>query len=128
MLNNLLLIALGGAVGASARFLTVEAVARRLGVEFPYGTLVVNILGSFAMGLLVGALARFLPENATAMRSFFAVGVLGSYTTFSTFSLDVVTLMERGQVWQAGGYIAVSLAACVLGLILGLLVWRAFPA
>ncbi|MGB1540222.1 MAG: fluoride efflux transporter CrcB [Rickettsiales bacterium] len=127
MVSNILMVALGGAVGASARYLAMAAIGRRLGDGFPYGTLAVNVLGSLAMGLLVGALARFLPENSHEIRTFVAVGVLGSFTTFSTFSLDVVTLIERGQISAALGYIALSLVACVAGLAIGLFAWRMLP-
>lgn len=121
-------VALGGAFGATARFWLMEAVAQRMGASFPYGTLAVNVLGSLCMGLLVGALARFLPENSHEIRSFVALGVLGSFTTFSTFSLDVVTLLERGQTGAALSYIAISVLACVIGLALGLVLWRMIPA
>lgn len=125
---NLILVALGGALGASMRFGLMELVGRRMGADFPYGTLLVNVVGSLCMGLLVGALARFLPESSHEIRAFVAVGVLGSFTTFSTFSLDVVTLLERGQAGAALSYIAVSVLACVIGLALGLFLWRMIPA
>lgn len=121
-------VALGGAFGATARFWLMGLVAQRLGADFPYGTLAVNIIGSLCMGLLVGALARFLPESSHEIRTFMAVGVLGSFTTFSTFSLDVVTLLERGQAGAALSYIAVSVLACVIGLAMGLFLWRMIPA
>lgn len=120
MWTTLAQVALGGAVGASARYLTGMAALRLMGPGFPWGTLVVNVVGSFAMGVLVVVLAhlggmRFAPLLMT--------GLLGGFTTFSAFSLDAVTLYERGQVAMAGGYVAASVIASVLALVLGL--WAA---
>ena len=114
-------MALGGATGALARHGVYLATARWIGTGFPYATLVVNVAGSFAMGALVGALA--LRWSATpALRLFLTTGVLGAFTTFSTFSLDVWTLIERGRALAALLYVAASfglgLAALALGLAL----------
>lgn len=113
-------VALGGALGAAARYLTGVAAVRVLGHGFPWGTLAVNVLGSFAMGVLVIVLAQ---KDATRLAPFLMTGVLGGFTTFSAFSLDVLTLYERGQTATAGlyvlGSVAVSLAAIVAGIALG---------
>ena len=113
-------VALGGAIGASARYMTGLMMARLLGKGFPWGTLTVNIVGSFLMGVLVVVLAqtgnRFAPLLMT--------GVLGGFTTFSAFSLDAVTLYERGQVALAGGYVAASVAVSIAALFAGLLLAR----
>ena len=118
-----LAVAAGGALGAVARYLTVLASVRLWGAEFPWGTVLVNIVGSLIMGLLVGALAHFSGVSQT-VRAFAAVGFLGSFTTFSTFSLDAVTLAERGQWWPAAGYLFGSVGVGVLAFLLGLRLWR----
>ncbi|MAU44857.1 MAG: fluoride efflux transporter CrcB [Yangia sp.] len=121
MILTLLQVALGGALGASARYLTGVAMTSLMGRGFPWGTLAVNILGSFLMGLLVVALANL---SATRLAPFFAVGFLGGFTTFSSFSLDVATLYERGDVTLALGYVAVSVAVSIAALFAGLLIAR----
>lgn len=119
-----LYVALGGAFGAVSRYGFMSVIGRRLGDAFPYGTLAVNVLGSFAMGALVALLARYLPPVQHEIRSFVAVGFLGAFTTFSAFSLDVVVLYERGQWGAALAYIALSVTACVAALALALYLFR----
>ncbi|TPG10945.1 fluoride efflux transporter CrcB [Sphingomonas oligophenolica] len=119
----LFLVMAGGALGAGARHLVGRATLAWLGVGFPYGTLTVNILGGLFMGLLVGILAR---TGATeGWRLFVGVGVLGGFTTFSSFSLDVVNLYERGAVAVALGYVLVSVVASIVALVAGLSLVRA---
>ncbi len=115
-----LAVALGGGFGAWLRF-----VAGRLipAATFPFATLTVNIVGSFAMGLLAGWLAR--TGGNESVRLLLGVGVLGGFTTFSTFSLEVVTLAQRGAVGMAALYAASSLAGGVIGLLVGLALMRA---
>ncbi len=125
MTGPLLQVALGGALGASLRYLTGIATLRLMGPGFPWGTLTVNVLGSFAMGVLVVTLAhlggnRFAPLLMT--------GLLGGFTTFSAFSLDAVTLYERGEVALAGGYVAASVVLSLAALFAGLLVARSLVA
>jgi CrcB protein len=96
----------------------------RLGPDFPYGTLTVNLVGGFAMGVLTGLLARV--GGNEPWRLLLGVGVLGGYTTFSSFSLDVVTLAERGQMLTALGYVLLSVIGAILALFAGLLVTRSF--
>ena len=125
MTGPLLQVALGGARGASLRYLTGVATLRLMGPGFPWGTLTVNVLGSFAMGVLVVTLAhlggnRFAPLLMT--------GLLGGFTTFSAFSLDAVTLYERGEVALAGGYVAASVVLSLAALFAGLLVARSLVA
>ncbi|GGG64741.1 putative fluoride ion transporter CrcB [Salipiger pallidus] len=125
MIQTLLQVALGGALGASSRYLTGVAVTALLGRGFPWGTLTVNILGSFAMGLLITVLGSL---SATRLHPLLAVGFLGGFTTFSSFSLDVATLYERGDIALAAGYAAVSVVASILALFLGLALARSFFA
>ncbi len=126
MMTQIMAVAVGGAIGAVGRFLLVSAMGRWIGHGFPYGTLSVNILGSLAMGLLVALLAAkgAIPIE---VRAFFAVGFLGAFTTFSTFSLDMITLIER-QNWEGAlGYLLasvfLSIGALFCGLRLGRLVF-----
>ena len=93
------------------------------GHGFPYGTLTVNIVGSFLMGVLITGMA--LKWSASPeMRALLAVGVLGAFTTFSTFSLDAVTLAERGAWGQAAVYIGASVVVCILALLAGMRLTR----
>lgn len=119
----LILVMAGGALGAGARHLVGRATLVWLGVGFPYGTLTVNILGGLAMGLLVGVFARV--GAIEGWRLFAGVGVLGGFTTFSSFSLDVVNLYERGASAVALGYILVSVVGSILALFAGLALVRA---
>jgi len=124
MIITLLQVAAGGALGAGARYLVNVAAMRALGPGFPWGTLIVNVAGSFAMGLLVALLA-FRLEPAPGLRLFLVTGVLGGFTTFSAFSLDAVTLYERGAPAAAGGYVLASVALAIAGLAAGLALGRA---
>ena len=118
----LLLVMLGGALGAGARFLVGRALPLPAN-GFPSATLTVNIVGGLLMGLLAGALARI--NAGEGWRLFLGVGVLGGFTTFSAFSLDVVTLAERGQIILATGYIAASVVGAIGALVAGLMLVRA---
>jgi CrcB protein len=101
------------------------AAARLVGFGFPWGTLSVNILGSFAMGVLAGWLALKAGEEWTQpVRVFVATGILGGFTTFSAFSLDAVLLWERGQIALAAAYIVASVVLSIGGLVGGLALVR----
>ena len=119
MLKMLAFVAMGGALGAVARYLTVMGVGRLLGTGFPYGTLSVNILGSFILGLLVEAFALKW-HVSQEVRAMIVVGVLGAFTTFSSFSLDAILPLERGHLGGAAVYILSSVTFSVLGLFAGL--------
>ena len=123
----LLAVALGGAFGAVARHLSTEWFARSFGTGFPFGTLFVNVAGSFAMAVIIEVLATRLSPNLE-LRAFLAVGLLGSFTTFSSFSLDVAALYQRGDLLAAGGYIAASVTTSLLALFSGLWITRAVLA
>lgn len=116
-------IALGGAIGAMLRHGTSSFITRSLATAFPLGTLTVNIIGSLLMGLIVGYLVKTLPHSIE-LRGFLVVGLLGGFTTFSAFSLDVITLIERGAFWQATAYVVVSVVLSVLAVLAGLLIFR----
>ncbi len=120
-------IAVGGAVGALGRHSVDMLTLRWLGAGFPYGTLTVNVLGSFLMGALIEVMALRWSVGPE-VRALLSVGVLGGFTTFSTFSLDFVVLVERGQLGTALGYAALSFSLSILGLFAGLWLFRTILA
>jgi CrcB protein len=119
---HIMLVAIGGASGSVARYLTGIAMTRWLGTAFPWGTITVNIVGSFAIGLLAELVARKL-SAPMEMRLLLVVGFLGGFTTFSSFSLDTLSLFEKGEGLAALAYVGasviLSLAAAFGGLALG---------
>jgi CrcB protein len=120
----LIAVALGGAIGSLVRYFVAGAVQSAAWPGFPWGIFVVNITGGFVMGVIVelGALKiQMTPE----LRSFLTVGILGGYTTFSTFSLDSVMLIQRGAYASAGAYMVGSVVLSVLALYAGLFLVRA---
>lgn len=120
---NFLLVFVGAGLGGMVRHAVNLLTLRWLGPNFPWGTFLINITGSIAMGLVVGFLVhRSLP--GTGVRLFIATGVLGGYTTFSTFSLDTITLWERGQIANAIVYVIGSLLLSLAGLWLGMALFR----
>ncbi len=124
-MNPLVAIALGGACGAVLRFLVSSGIYQWLGRGFPYGTLVVNVLGSFLIGLLTEALVLQRIAITIEYRSAILVGLFGSFTTFSTFSLETLYLIEQGNLLKAALNIFISICACIFAVWLGLLVGRA---
>ncbi|MGC9418993.1 MAG: fluoride efflux transporter CrcB [Rhodovulum sp.] len=118
-------VALGGAIGAVGRYLTGVATIRLIGPGFPWGTLTVNILGSFLMGVLVVVLAK---KGGTHLAPFFMTGLLGGFTTFSAFSLDAMTIYERGQAGLAGAYVLASVLLSLVAIAAGLWVARGLLA
>lgn len=115
-------VAAGGGLGAAARLVTGNWVLRLAGPGFPYGTMVVNIAGSLLMGLLIAWLSR--RGGTGTLQMFLATGVLGGFTTFSAFSLDVVTLWERGATGQAAAYVLASVVLSIAALFAGLALMR----
>lgn len=122
-MNMLVAVAAGGALGAMGRHLVAGQVMRWTGGGFPWGTMTINILGSFILGILVEYLA--LRWSATQeMRGFLVVGMLGGFTTFSAFSLDAVLLLERGSLGPAFAYIGGNVLLSICGLFAGLWLFR----
>ena len=115
----LLLVMLGGAVGAGARHLVGSALLAALGPDYPWGTLTVNIVGGLLMGLLAGTLIRH-GSAGEPLRLLLGVGVLGGFTTFSSFSLEIVTMASRGAAGMALGYALLSVIGAVAALLGGL--------
>mgnify|MGYP002782088163 CR=1 FL=1 len=109
-MHSLWLVAIGGALGAVARALLSTAIQTRWPSRWPAGTIVVNVSGCLVLGLIIGLLAA-RPHLAPAWRAFAAVGVLGAFTTFSTFEAETLALLQRGDVATACGNVVVSLVA-----------------
>jgi CrcB protein len=121
---TILWVALGGALGSAARYGVNVWSARMLGSEFPWHTMIVNILGCFAMGALVGLMALKLSVS-NDIRAFLTTGILGGFTTFSAFSLDFALLVERKSYGAAGAYAAGSVLVSLLAVFAGLYLVRA---
>lgn len=121
MFSTLIQVAIGGALGASGRYLTGVAAMRLMGPGFPWGTLAVNVLGSCVMGVVVVLLAHL---SATRFAPLLMTGLLGGFTTFSAFSLDALTLWERGEQMQAGLYVVASVLLSLAAIAAGLWIAR----
>ena len=119
----ILLVALGGAFGSIARFLMASSLQTATGWNFPIGTVLVNILGCFLIGILyVLLVAR--PDPKPELRALLIVGVMGGFTTFSSFSLETVTMAMNGNYGGATLNVVVSVAACLVGTVLGIALAR----
>jgi CrcB protein len=122
MLGSVLQVAIGGAIGASARYLMGLAIVRTVGIPpIPLAIMAANVLGSFLMGVFVVLAAQ---RGLTHLSPFVVTGLLGGFTTFSSFSLEAVPLYERGEVGLAGVYVAASVVLSIAGLMTGLAVAR----
>jgi CrcB protein len=122
-MSQILAIGIGGALGSIARFLTSTWIHAWLGRGFPYGTFIVNVSGCIAMGFLFALFAGRL-DNNDLWRSGILIGVLGGYTTFSSFSIEAFNLIEEGQLTKALIYMMGSLVLSVLGTWLGVILGR----
>src|SRR5215475_9294947 len=122
-LKLVLAVALGGALGSVARYLVGIGSTKLFGVQFPWGTLIINIAGSFLIGVLAElfALKWDLPQSG---RAFLTVGICGGFTTFSTFSLDAYVLMEHGEFWATSAYVVGSVVLSIAALVAGLYLIR----
>ena len=118
-------VAFGGALGAVARYLLSNYLQATAGNSFPWGTLTVNVLGCAILGFLLTALLNFWSPTQE-IRTFLTVGMMGAFTTFSAFSLEVVLMIERAQWVLAGTYIIASVVLCVGVLLLSIIGMRAF--
>jgi fluoride exporter len=122
---NLVLVMAGGAIGAAFRYQLSRLALQHLGPAFPWGTWIVNLLGSLLLGLLAGIVMRHGPSDEPLLL-FLGVGVLGGFTTFSGFSLEMVQMLERGNAMLAAAYAVSSVAGSVMLVIVGL--WLAKAA
>ena len=121
MLMTVLQVALGGAIGAVLRFLAGVGILRLMGPGFPLAVMTVNIMGSVAMGLFVVYAAQ---RGMAYLSPLVMTGLLGWFTTFSAFSLEAVSLFERGSMGQALGYVTLSVVLSIGGLMVGLMIAR----
>jgi len=123
MLKYYLLVFTGGGIGASARYWLSEAVYRFLSADFPYGNLVVNITGCFAIGLLMTLMEdRFLSDPG--LRIFLSIGILGGFTTFSSFSYETIALLRDTEILLASVNILASVFGCLAATFFGILIGR----
>lgn len=125
MIQTLLFVALGGALGSALRYLVNITLPRLVGHGFPYATMTVNVVGSFLMGVLVVVLAM---KGGNRFAPFLMTGVLGGFTTFSAFSLDAATLWKAGEVTTAAGYVIGSVVLGLAALFAGMAFARGFFA
>ncbi len=119
---KIIAVALGGCIGAVLRYLVTILFVKLFGDKFPFGTLFVNVTGSFILGFFVMYLSRFI-QSADVWRLFVGIGIMGAFTTFSTFSFDTVMFLRDGKILQSLFNIlsntVLSITACYLGVILG---------
>lgn len=119
-----LCVAIGGALGSVLRHATTQLVGMSAGQGFPYAVIIVNVVGSFLMGALAIILSARFGDHAM-LRSFLMIGVLGGFTTFSAFSLDVFSLIERSQILLAGVYVLSSVIVSILAVFAGIALGKA---
>ena len=115
-LNGVMWVALGSVIGGTARFWLSGFVARQVGETFPWGTIVVNVSGAFLLGVLAASAARHGIFASTGPWQFAAIGILGTYTTVSSFSLQTLSLARGGETMLAAGNVVLSLALCLLAV------------
>ncbi|MEM7176800.1 MAG: fluoride efflux transporter CrcB [Pseudomonadota bacterium] len=125
MIDKIAYVAAGGAIGATMRFLVGHWSVRALGTGFPWGTLIVNVAGSFAMGVIAVVLLERFPGSFARWSPFIMTGVLGGFTTFSAFSLDALLLIEKDKTGLALAYIGASVILSLGGLWAGFTLARA---
>lgn len=118
-MSSIVAIAAGGAVGAVARYLLTIQFGHLLGLGFPYGTLIINVAGSMFLGMLLEVMALFWSVG-NDFRAFLVIGVLGSFTTFSTFSLDVMVMFNRGDIVAASLYVLASVGFALVAFAGGM--------
>ncbi|WP_075288754.1 fluoride efflux transporter CrcB [Pararhizobium arenae] len=123
-MTHILLVALGGALGSVLRYLVGLGTLRSFGPSFPWGTLTVNVTGSFLIGLISELIMQKF-SGSPEMRVFMITGILGGYTTFSAFSLDAIALLERGETVPAAIYVGSSVILSGLAVVAGLALMRA---
>lgn len=121
---NLFIVAIGGACGSAARYAVTTFCRASFGASFPWGTLIVNLAGSFAIGLLTASLLSKLGNNES-LKLLLIAGFLGGFTTFSAFSLDAVDLLNKGATTQAAAYVLSSVGLAITATFLGLAIGRA---
>lgn len=122
-MGTVIAVAIGGALGSVARYALNVLAENRLGADFPWGILIVNVLGSFAIGVLFVLLVE-RPGLSEAWRAFLMVGFLGGFTTFSTFSLQALELLQTGRYLESAAYVLGSMVLSIIGCLVGILLMR----
>jgi fluoride exporter len=117
-------VAVGGAFGSMCRYALVTGISRYVAPNFPYGTFAANVLGSFLLGMLIAVIATMAPPRARDLHLLLAVGFLGGFTTFSTFTMDAYMLMEKGLVLESILYVFGSFVVSLLSFIAGMYIIR----
>lgn len=120
-------VGLGGAIGAVCRYLLSSSITTVMGTQFPWGILLVNIIGGLAMGVIAGTGVQSV-QISQELKTFLTTGILGGFTTFSAFSLDTALLIERGDMMGAALYVTASVLGSVMALFAGLWVVRMVAA
>lgn len=123
-MNQLFLIGIGGAIGSVARYILSTKTYELFGTRFPYGTLFVNVTGSFLIGMIAILLLEKFDHFAAELRSLLIIGFLGGYTTFSSFSFETLNLYQNGEIASALLNITISLILCFIATGLGILLGR----
>ena len=124
MIRLYALVAVGGALGSVGRFWLAGAVARVTGPDFPWGTVLINLLGSFAIGMLAAQLIHGRAHGTASLQALTMTGLCGGFTTFSAFSLQTVDLLREGHAWWAAANVLVSVTLCVAASAAGLALGR----
>jgi CrcB protein len=125
---RLLLVCVGGALGSGARYLVSTWAVRTWGADFPRGTLIVNVTGSLLLGVIMGLAGGGRDPLSPEARLFLGAGIMGGYTTYSSFNYETLALAERGNVGLAAGNLALTVCLCVAGGVLGIAAGRAISA
>ena len=123
-LITLMLVAIGGAIGSVLRYLMSTGIYNLLGKDFPYGTLAVNVLGSFLIGFLSILILDRFGNYANEMRNLLLIGLLGGFTTFSSFSMETLNLIESGEMFRALLNVILSIILCLFSVWIGVLLAR----
>jgi CrcB protein len=117
--SNVVLVFLGGGIGAAARYWLQGLAYQKLSSDFPYGTLLVNVIGCIFIGFLMSSMEeRFLVQPS--LRVFLTIGVLGGFTTFSSFSFETIAMLRDGQLLHAAANVVVSVGVCLVGTWIGM--------
>ncbi len=127
MITTIVSVAIGGSLGAVTRYGVNQGAVQVFGHGFPWGTIIVNVLGSFLMGVMIAKFSM-MDHVSHEMKTMLTTGFLGAFTTFSTFSLDFVTMWERGELAQAALYMMGSVVLSIAALFLALWIMRGIPS
>lgn len=122
-IQTYLFVAIGGAMGASMRYFIMQIATNLLGKGFPFGTLAINVMGSFLIGMAYSFVQNY-SEETSGVKALIGIGLLGAFTTFSTFSLDTVLLIQQGDLLKAGLNVFFNVTICLISVWLALLIFK----